>query len=70
MKLAQSYSRLGTETAFEVADVLAKEDLLRSEQGRVSRRWISSGDATRFAAIGSQLLGPELDTVETICWEG
>lgn len=57
------------ETAFEVADVLAKEGLVRRQQGGVSRRWVSSGDADRFASLGSQLLGPELDMVETVCWE-
>jgi glutamate racemase len=57
------------ETAFEVADVLAEEGLLRSRRGDVRRRWISSGDADRFVSLGSQLLGPELDMVETIHWD-
>ena len=32
-------------------------------------RWFSSGDVDWFRQLGSQLLGPELDTVEAIAWD-
>jgi hypothetical protein len=38
--------------------------------GRVGRhRFVSSGDVAWFKALGSRLLGPELDGVEAWQWE-
>jgi hypothetical protein len=39
-----------------------------AEPFATSHRWYSSGDVDWFRRLGSQLLGPELDTVEAISW--
>jgi glutamate racemase len=58
------------ETAFEVRDVLLEQALAApSVPGRAGRhRFISSGDVAWFKALGSRLLGPELDGVEAWRW--
>ena len=49
------------ETAFVVHDELALLGLLRIPGGpSVEHRFLSSGDISRFADLGSRLLGPEL----------
>ena len=58
------------ETAFAVRRALLDGAIparLGSELGY--RRWISSGDAATFQAIGEQLLGVKLGTVEHHTWE-
>lgn len=60
------------ETAFAVRRALL-DDLIPSrtaQDGPATRRWISSGDAATFAAIGEQLLGIELSGVEHHDWSG
>ena len=53
------------ETAFEVRSLLAD----RAVGGRAGcHRWISSGDVAHFAALGRQLLGPELAGAEAWTW--
>ncbi len=57
------------ETAFEVRAVL-RSTALGTGEGRVGRhRFVSSGDVGWFKALGSRLLGPELDGVEAWQWE-
>ncbi|MGD9705001.1 MAG: glutamate racemase [Acidimicrobiia bacterium] len=49
------------ETAFVVHDELARLDLLRVPDGApAEHRFLSSGDISWFADLGSRLLGPEL----------
>lgn len=58
------------ETAFAVRRALL-DDLIPAREtsdAPASRRWISSGDAATFAAIGEQLLGIELSGVEHHDW--
>ena len=56
------------ETAFEVRDVLLEQSA-GARPGRTGRhRFISSGDVAWFKALGSRLLGPELDGVEAWRW--
>ena len=58
------------ETAFEVRDVLGEHGLAAAPSGRPARhRFISSGDVAWFKALGSRLLGPELDGVEAWRWD-
>jgi glutamate racemase len=59
------------ETAFEVRAVLGSRRLdASSDRGRLGRhRFISSGDVAWFKALGSRLLGPELDGVEAWRWD-
>ena len=58
------------ETAFEVRAVLGERGLEASpSRGRPGRhRFISSGDVEWFKALGSRLLGPELEGVEAWRW--
>ena len=60
------------ETAFELADLLRRSDLQRrsAKTGTPARhRFLSSGDITHFAALGRQLLGPELAGAEPIVFD-
>lgn len=56
-------------TAFCVSDMLRTADALSdgAERGGV-HRFESSGDIEAFRALGSQLLGPELDEVAALTW--
>jgi glutamate racemase len=65
------------ETAFEVRDVLAEQGLAATDAASAPagdgarpgrHRFISSGDVAWFKALGSRLLGPELDGVEAWRW--
>lgn len=56
------------ETAFALRALLDNEGL-SSQSGRTGKhRWVSTGDAAEFARLGRRLLGPELDTVESLEW--
>jgi len=56
------------ETAFALRTLLENDDMA-SQSGRTGKhRWVSSGDAAEFARLGRRLLGPELDTVESLEW--
>ena len=60
------------ETAFELADLLRRSDLQRrsAKTGTLARhRFLSSGDIAHFAALGRQLLGPELAAAEPIVFD-
>lgn len=57
------------ETAFEVRRALVDSPLAAPEQSTGRHRWISSGDVAMFRRLGRQLLGPELDHVESVCWD-
>jgi glutamate racemase len=61
------------ETAFEVRDVLAQSALGAGAGAGPRRtgthRFVSSGDVAWFKALGSRLLGPELDGVEAWQWD-
>jgi glutamate racemase len=53
------------ETAFVLHDELARLDLLRAPDGTTAEHlFLSSGDISRFADLGSRLLGPELATAQ------
>jgi len=56
------------ETAFAARDQLGEMGLLRSARGAESHdgrhRFLSSGDVTWFADLGSRLFGPELSAAE------
>ncbi len=57
------------ETAFEVRSILEDTGVgRRSALGGV-HRFVSSGDVAWFRALGSRLLGPELDGVEAWEWD-
>jgi glutamate racemase len=57
------------ETAFEAFELMTRFGLWQPDPDHVGRcRWISSGDTEHFRALGSRLLGPELDEVEGITW--
>ena len=57
------------ETAFEVRAVLDDRGLAAPAGRRTGRhRFLSSGDVEWFKALGSRLLGPELDGVEAWRW--
>jgi glutamate racemase len=57
------------ETAFEVRAILERTGLGRRLAAKGAHRWISSGDAAVFRALGRRLLGPELDAeVESRSW--
>jgi glutamate racemase len=56
------------ETAFEVRAILADTGLGRRSAGKGGHRFVSSGDVAWFRALGSRLLGPELDDVEGWEW--
>jgi glutamate racemase len=58
------------ETAFEVRSILGSGGPDPSGPARAGRhRFISSGDVAWFKALGSRLLGPELDGVEAWRWD-
>lgn len=58
------------ETAFAVRTLLVERDLACGPRGRPARhRWLSSGDVGWFRALGSRLLGPELDHTEPVSWD-
>jgi len=57
------------ETAFEVRDILEDTGLGRRSAGRGTPTFVSSGDVASFRALGSRLLGPELDGVEGWEWD-
>ena len=52
------------ETAFEVRAILEETGLGRRSPGKGEHRWISSGSAETFRALGRHLFGPEIDEVE------
>lgn len=52
------------ETAFEVRDLLQRTGLARSGTRAGSRRFVTSGDAARFAQLGERFLGWPLGVVE------
>lgn len=57
------------ETAFEVRALLAASGLARPPGGRSARhRFVSSGPVEAFRTLGSSLLGPEVDGVESLAW--
>ncbi len=56
------------ETAFEVRSILEGSGLARGGPGGGAHRFVSSGDVAWFRALGSRLLGPELDGVEAWQW--
>lgn len=56
------------ETAFEVRSILAETGLGRRSAAKGAHRFVSSGDVAWFRALGSRLLGPELDGVEGWEW--
>ena len=57
------------ETAFEVRSILADTGLGRRSAAKGAHRFVSSGDVAWFRALGSRLLGPELDGVEGWEWD-
>jgi glutamate racemase len=57
------------ETAFEVRSILEETGLGRRSAAKGSHRFVSSGDVAWFRALGSRLLGPELDGVEGWVWD-
>ena len=59
------------ETAFEVRALLHETGLVRRSgagDGKGRHRFLSSGDVGWFKALGSRLLGPELDGAEAWVW--
>lgn len=62
------------ETAFEVQRLLIASGATRRAAGPEAQqpvhRFVSTGDVAWFARLGRQLLGPELDQVESLSWEG
>jgi glutamate racemase len=57
------------ETAFDVRERLHGSDLAAHPTRSESRhRFLSSGDAAAFSAIGGRLFGPELAHAETVPW--
>jgi glutamate racemase len=58
------------ETAFEVRSILDETGLVRrsGDGSKGEHRFVSSGDAGRFAELGRRLLGPELRDVEQLTW--
>jgi glutamate racemase len=57
------------ETAFEVRSILEDTGLGRRSAAKGAHRFVSSGDVAWFRALGSRLLGPELDGVEGWEWD-
>ena len=57
------------ETAFEVRLSLEETDLGRRSAAKGAHRFVASGDVAWFRALGSRLLGPELDGVEAWDWD-
>ncbi len=57
------------ETAFEVRAILTDTGLGRRSAAKGDHRFVSSGDVAWFRALGSRLLGPELDGVEGWEWD-
>ena len=59
------------ETAFEVRSILAETGLVRRAgrgDGKGKHTFVSSGDVDWFKRLGGQLLGPEVDEVESHQW--
>jgi len=57
------------ETAFEVLAILERTGLGRRTAAKGAHRFVSSGDVEVFRALGTRLLGPELDVeVEPRSW--
>lgn len=56
------------ETAFEVRDLLERMGWNREATGHGRRRFITSGDASRFAGLGERFLGWPLGPVDTHAW--
>ncbi len=57
------------ETAFEVRSILDDTGLGRRSAAKGAHRFVSSGDVAWFRALGSRLLGPELEGVEGWDWD-
>jgi glutamate racemase len=57
------------ETAFEVRAILDETGIGRRSAAKGSHRFVSSGDVAWFRALGSRLLGPEVDGVEGWEWD-
>lgn len=56
------------ETAFEIQRLIDSAGAARVSTEPPTRRFVSSGDVDTFAKLGRQLLGPELDDVESHQW--
>lgn len=56
------------ETAFEIERALRASGDCREASDGVSHRFVSSGDVDTFATLGRDLLGPELNRVESHTW--
>jgi glutamate racemase len=57
------------ETAFAVRRQMEQGTLpARTDADPATHLWVSSGDATRFRAIGQQLFGSELAAVDHVTW--
>lgn len=52
------------ETAQDVFTLLKERDLFRQGDAAPAHRFVSSGDAATFHALGQRFLGPEITTVE------
>jgi glutamate racemase len=52
------------ETARDVYGILTEKDALRGDESPPFHRFVSSGDATIFQALGTRFLGPEIGAVE------
>lgn len=57
------------ETAFEIRSILEETSRRRRPGVKGVHRFVSSGDVAWFRALGSRLLGPELDGVEGWDWD-
>ncbi len=57
------------ETAFEVRHLLERSDVARPGGAPPVHRFVSSGDAESFAAIGTRLLGMAMTNVEAHRWD-
>lgn len=53
------------ETAFELKTILSDLHLQNESDSPGTHTWISSGDVEIFRTLGRQLLGPEIDNVES-----
>jgi glutamate racemase len=56
------------ETAFSVRSMLSSQGLSHAGTSAGRHTWFSSGDVDTFRRLGSRLLGPELDRVESLTW--
>ena len=54
------------ETAFDTAALIEREGIGRRQGAGACHRWLSSGDVDWFVEMGRRLLGPELDSAESL----